>query len=358
MKFITISLFLPILLILACSNNTRKTSESPLMIPRVSKPWSEALLLVGDGQTLHSDFTLIKDKLDQWHCIGTFGIEPDGKGDGWAESDGYSLFHAVGSLEKPMTVLPKIYNQTETSWPVIMWAPGAVWDIDGTTAYLYYFHHYGWEWEDGKAIAQIMSDKHACRLLTSNNPDLSTWSPYEGAALQEQNIIFREIDQRDFQVFWDDRLQTYLMYYCSSLASGSRVRTSKDLLHWSEPVTILTSPPGDPHGYAESPFVLYRDGYYYLWVSGIDYSRVALYISEDPFNFGHAIDNRIEYTPGHAPEIVSENGVDYMACSMVSTFPSTYPAEHDLQGILIQPIQWEKAEAGVEKRITRKSSSP
>ena len=147
------------------------------------------------------------------------------------------------------------------------------------------------------------------------------------------------------------------MYYCSSLAAGPRVRTSEDLIHWSEPRTVLSAPAGDPHGYAESPFVLYRDGYYYLWVSGIDYSKVALYISENPFDFGDAIANKIEYTPGHAPEIVTENGVDYMACSMVSTFPSTYPAEHDLEGIYIQPLKWEEADESVYSKVTRLPAS-
>jgi len=132
------------------------------------------------------------------------------------------------------------------------------------------------------------------------------------------------------------------------------VRTSNDLLQWSEPVTVLKAPPADQHGYTESPLVLYRDGYYFLWVSGIDYSRVSLYISEDPFNFGDAIANRIEEQPGHAPEFASVEGKDYLACSMVSTVPSATPAAHDLDGILIQPLRWDKPDEGMEKRVTRK----
>lgn len=167
-------------------------------------------------------------------------------------------------------------------------------------------------------------------------------------------MVFRERDDRDFCVFWDDRLGTYLIYYCSSAAGGPRVRTSNDLLRWSEPVTVLGTPPADPHGYGESPFVLYRDGYYYLWVSGIDYSHTHLYISEDPFNFGDAIANSIGEQPGHAPEIASVKGKDYMACSMVSTVPSASPGAHDLEGILIQPMRWDNPDPGMEARVTRK----
>jgi hypothetical protein len=253
-----------------------------------------------------------------------------------------------------MKNLPKIHYQIDCL-QAIMWAPGAIWNKDSTTAFMYYFHHYGWEWKGDVAVKQIMPSENGTRLLTSNQPDLSSWTPYNGTELKEQNLVFREIDDRDFCVFWDERMSTYLLYYCSSEASGSRVRTSKDLLHWSEPKTILKVPEGDPHGYAESPQVIYRDGYYYLWVSGIDYSHTSLYISEDPFNFGDAITNKIEDTPGHAPEIASENGKDYMACSMVSTYPSKFPSDHDLEGILIQPLRWEKADIGTEKRIVRKS---
>ena len=49
-----------------------------------------------------------------------------------------------------------------------------------------------------------------------------------------------------------------------------------------------------------------------------------------------------------------KNGIDYMACSMVSTVPSTSPAAHDLDGILIQALRWDKAEPDMETRVVRK----
>ena len=42
-----------------------------------------------------------------------------------------------------------------------------------------------------------------------------------------------------------------------------------------------------------------------------------------------------------------------MACSMVSTVPSASPAAHDLDGILIQPLRWDKPDSGMEERVTR-----
>lgn len=339
--------------ILGCSSKSQQSSVAKveLKIPRVTKPWKDALRLVGDGKTLCSDFALIKDQVGQWHCIGTFGKDGNGTGNGYAESDGYALFHAAGSsLNAPMMFTKKISYQI-ASPRAFMWAPGIVWSQDNTTAFLFYFHYLG----------SSEFKENCCRLLVSHSPDLAVWQPYDGTSLLEKNMVFREQDDRDFCIFWDDRLNSYLMYYaCAGTYPGLpglntiiRVRTSKDLLHWSEPVTVMGPPPG---GYqcAESPLVIYRDGYYYLWVSGIDYSRVSLYISEDPLNFGDPAANRIEEQPGHAPEIVSDHGTDYMACSMVSTVPSATPAAHDLDGILIQPLRWDAPDPSMAARVTRK----
>ena len=135
-------------------------------------------------------------------------------------------------------------------------------------------------------------------------------------------------------------------------ASVVKVRTSSDLYRWSEPRVVMGIPPG--YQAAESPFVLYRDGYYYLWVSGFDYGRMSLYISEDPFNFGDPVENRIMEQPGHAPEIVSVDGVDYIACCAVASHFGNEPGHHDFRGVYCQPLVWREAGAEVMAKITRK----
>jgi hypothetical protein len=138
-----------------------------------------------------------------------------------------------------------------------------------------------------------------------------------------------------------------------------RVRTAHDPLNWSKGRTVLGTPPG--YIEAESVFVIERNGYYYLWVSGSDYSKMSLYISTDPFNFGDATANRIEEQPGHAAEIVHAEGRYWMACSAVASVPNlNFPGDdlpitqHDLEGVWLQPLEWRAATAETLARVFSK----
>jgi hypothetical protein len=319
-----------------------------LMIPRPSKPWDDALQIVGHGDKFHNDFMLLKDGEGTWHCIGTGGR--DGS---WN-----TLFHAVGpSLQKPFEYLPKISSQTDPE-AVHMWAPFAI-KKDDETAYLYYSHLRGpvdkylkyrdlWDW----------GEQFEFRLMVSKSPDLRTWEPYAGPGLDRENVVFRDPTVRDPCIFWDEQHQRYFTYYTVSLpACGGDgglegaicVRTSKDLLYWSAARTAMTTPPG--YTLAESAFVLPRNGLYYLWVCGYDYGRMSLYISESPFNFGDPVKNRIMEQAGHTPEIVTEEGVDYMACAHIGPGKLKCSPQTLLIGIRIQPIAWSQANAEEASKV-------
>ncbi len=304
----------------------KKPETDPLMIPYPGISWSNAVPIVKNGEAFHSDFCLIQDRSSRWHAIGIGG--PDG-GD-------QSLFHAVGSvLTEPFDYRDQI---TSDSGTLHMWAPYAVW-ADRDNAYLYYCH--------------ATDSRVDLRMFVGRGPDLESWTPYAGDNL-EGNTVFQEAADRDACIFWDDDLKTYLMYYAGNPdgLKGIRCRRSADLFNWTDPITVMTPPPG--YQVAESPFVLKRNGYYYLWVSGFDYGRMSLYISRDPFDFGDSVANRIEEQPGHAPEIVTENEIDYIGCAAIaSNFDAANsPAYHDLRGVFLQPLRWREATSAEVSRVT------
>lgn len=120
----------------------------------------------------------------------------------------------------------------------------------------------------------------------------------------------------------------YLMYVVGVCNKKSAVScfSSCDLLTWNFEGFALTSADAAPlnpgWGAMESPFVLKRDGLYYLIItytnsSDETYNDTLVFCSEDPLSFG-------EYNGGtggampitklfaHAPEIIVDNGKTYI----------------------------------------------
>lgn len=95
-------------------------------------------------------------------------------------------------------------------------------------------------------------------------------------------------------------------------------RTSTDLTHWSNFRELsyggFTS--GNSYWSAECPFVIFKDGFYYLFRTS-DYAapaRTHVYRSEDPFDFGLGDDSKLVTTLRiAAPEIIQQDGVEYIS---------------------------------------------
>ncbi len=297
-----------------------------MYVPQLSKKWVDSLKIVGDDESeFLSDFLLIQDKQQRWHCIGIGG-------QGHIQD---SFFHAVSDdLLSHFTYTTRVESNgvKPLSGMAWMWAPYAIYD--GDKAYMYYCHVL-----QGTEQAQM-------RVLQSTDSTLDTWVKAKREEWKEGNIAFTEGGDRDACIFFDENSLEYFMYYSGTNPnkneSSINLRTSTDLINWSDPTAVMEVPEG--YGAAESPFVIKRFGYYYLFVSGFDYGRVAVYASKDPFNFGHPNDDKLGEINGHAPEIVSHEGRDYIACAAIWQRYSGSKDYTILSGVYLQELEWVEKE--------------
>lgn len=325
-----LTFFLIVSLVSVVSLPTCGEESHVTMVPKLSGSWRNATLIVRDEvnwpKEFLSDFLLIKDKVNRWHCIGIGG----------QASGGESFFHAVGnSLHERFTYVSRVYNNGTASdrnmdW---MWAPYAIFK-DDNTCYLYYAHYF-------HNAGEIKGMWQQERVLVSDGR-LDTWTPLSNPDLIDGNVAFQERSDRDACIFFDEALKQYMFYYAASSATEALInlRTSKDLIHWSSPTAVLTGAPAPEFRAPESPFVIKKFGAYYLFVSGFDYGRCAVYASKNPFNFGNAQTAKLGEINAHAPEIVTDNGKEYMACAAISLTYGSAPAYTDITGVYIQELKW------------------
>ncbi len=119
------------------------------------------------------------------------------------------------------------------------------------------------------------------------------------------------------------------------MENADLLRTSPDLLHWSDPRIVARGGEAGTGSYsAECPFVYYHkaSGYYYLFRTqhyGAN-AETRVYRSKDPTNFGVDDDRAlVETLPVAAPEIVESHGQLYIAALLPS-----------LKGIQIARLGW------------------
>lgn len=121
---------------------------------------------------------------------------------------------------------------------------------------------------------------------------------------------------------------TYLMYIVGTKDKKSCVSLFKslNLIEWDFVGYALTSgenaPLNPPWGAMESPFVIKKDGLYYLFITYTDcnkenYHNTLVFVSSDPYNFGEYNGGNYGAIPvttlrAHAPEIIEENGKYYI----------------------------------------------
>jgi len=256
-----------------------------------------------------NDFTLIKDKNKTWHAFGITHPKPPGFVDDFNYSGDvheaeYQLFHCVydGTLDSlynggMMSEQEKIlYPQQRINEQPDCWAPCAIEKDD-----LYYLFY----------------TPQSVRYAVSK--DLYNWNPqgtlFEGPAhLRDPYILFEN--------------GIYTMVY---IEDDLLYRTSENLIDWSEPKIFQKNP--FPSAAQESPCIWKRNGIYYLmWCvyngqNGCYDNRSFVFASKSLYDFTGK--TPITMLPGHAPEIIYENGNYYI----ISVF---YPEN----GLNIARISW------------------
>ncbi|MBQ2715506.1 MAG: family 43 glycosylhydrolase [Clostridia bacterium] len=144
----------------------------------------------------------------------------------------------------------------------------------------------------------------------------------------------------------------YLMYVVGVYRKRGAVScfSSRDLLTWQFERFALTSGESAPlkpaWGAFESPFVVKKDGLYYLFVTYTDCSRdtyndTFVFCSKDPKSFGEyngADDGAkpITLLHAHAPEVIEQGGNFYITTCGWNTRPNPNPG-----AVSIARLEWE-----------------
>ena len=145
--------------------------------------------------------------------------------------------------------------------------------------------------------------KYKIHLATS--PDLKSWTRHP-----KNPMIVDGFDARDpFILKLENK---WIMYYTANrpVEKGNHVViavTSDDLINWKNPQIVFKHPIiGTFGGPTESPFVVARNGKYYLFVcTNNPYDNTAAYVSDNPFHWD--IENKVGEFPAHAAEIIQDN---------------------------------------------------
>lgn len=159
---------------------------------------------------------------------------------------------------------------------------------------------------------------------------------YQRHEIKDRNNILYEDGGRDVMVLATDSL----MYAYSTVSTVARdgwaygfviLRTSQNLKQWSD-YTIVSrgGRAGNGPVSAESPFVVFKNEYFYLFRATSTDGRTYVYRSKDPYNFGVDNDDKlITILPVKAPELIEHNGEWYISDLA------------DFKGIKLAKMKWQ-----------------
>lgn len=259
-----------------------------IKIPYISGEWRILFAPEINGNYVN-DHSIVLGPDGNWHLYGITSF------DGRPAHERYFV-HGVGeSLDKPFKEVGRSIDRGSLAW-----APGVIKKDEN------YYMFYG-----------------PSPTMLAVSFDMYEWFGTK-VVLNEEPLMGAHRDHFVLKVSDDE----YLMYVVGVKNKKGAVScfSSSDLLNWSFEDFALTSGDEAPlkpaWGAMESPYVVEKDGNYYLFVTYTDcsndtYSNTLVFCSDNPKQFGEYNGEKggikpITVLQAHAPEIIEENGRCYI----------------------------------------------
>jgi len=238
-----------------------------------------------DKQWYINDHCFITAQDGTWHLFGITHEDPARP----LDEDNFAHATSQNLTVFPWQKQPFALSVVEDPWKERhLWAPHIVYNQG--TYYMFY------------CAGDVDPTKYKIHLATST--DLWKWERHP-----ENPVVADGYHARDpFVLKMDDK---WVMYYTatSEPSGGNHVvayRISNDLIHWGDRHIAYTDPSvGKGGGPTESPFVIRRNGYYYLFIGPREgYVGTDVFRSTDPFHWN--IEDKVGHIASHAAEVVRD----------------------------------------------------
>jgi beta-fructofuranosidase len=287
----------------------RRRSEASHVREKGPTPLSDTNRASSPGEVTAGEFQKIYDpsvgEKEEWyindHCIlrgndgfwHLFGITHEEPANPLEEKN---LAHAVAGnlLQNPWEKRPFALSVEWDRWREShLWAPHVIFE-DG----LYYMYYCAGD-----------PDHTQYKIHLATSPDLETWTRHPA-----NPMVVDGFDARDPMLLRAG--DEWVMYYTANeKPEGGRHLVayvkSRDLATWGEKGVAFTDPSAGTYGGpCESPFVVRRGPYYYLFIGPReDYDGTDVFRSEDPFRW--ELSQKVGHFPSHAAEVMRDTDGKY-----------------------------------------------